>query len=212
MKKSPEIYEKYESIRHQIRSGDILLCAGNSMFSKIIQRFTGSKWSHVGIIALWEEIESVMVLESVESIGVRTVPLSRYIKEYDGDIAILRHDDFKHEMVNKMKRHAMSLMGHQYDASEIARIAARIALMSPHEKRDTPAHDNDYICTEYLDVCFKAAGINLYHDPRGFISPKNIAEDPKIKILFEFPADFKVHRFLQPFSVNEWATSLPKTT
>jgi hypothetical protein len=198
MQKSIKVYEKYQSVRHLIRSGDILLCSGNSTFSKLIKRFTGSKWSHVGLIVWWEEIDTIMVLESIESIGVRTVPLFKYIKEYEGDIAILRHDEYSHEMVNKMKKHAMSLMGHQYDAAEIARIIARIV---SSEERYTPPHDNTYICSEYVDVCFDAVGIKLLHDPRGFIAPKNIAEDPKISIEFEFPYDLNAYRFPTPFSV-----------
>jgi Permuted papain-like amidase enzyme, YaeF/YiiX, C92 family len=202
MQKSIKVYEKYQAIRHLIRSGDILLCSGNSTFSKLIKRFTGSKWSHAGLIVWWEEIDTIMVLESVESIGVRTVPLFKYIKEYEGDITICRHKEYSHEMINRMKKHAMSLMGHQYDNAEIARIAARIAFMSASNKiRYTPVHDNTYICSEYVDVCFEAVGIKLCHDPRGFIAPKNIAEDPKITIEFEFPYDLNAYRFPTPFSV-----------
>ena len=91
----------YAAFRHKIRNGEVLLCSGKAVFSKLIQRATGSIWSHVGFVMRMDSIDRVMVLESVESIGVRTVPLSTYLRDYDseghpykGRMVLLRHKNF----------------------------------------------------------------------------------------------------------------------
>jgi hypothetical protein len=190
---SSETYN-YEIFRDKIHSGDILLCSGTSIFSKLIQRFTGSPWSHVGFILRISQIDRIMVLESVESIGVRSVPLSSYIinyngsgRPYPGEISIMRHDDFSPHMLHDLSRKAIDLLGHPYDSSEISRIAARIAFTDAEETAcRIPKGDNDFICSEYVYECFKSVGIIIQHDCRGFIAPKDFANDKKIKLVAEF--------------------------
>ena len=40
----------YDRIRRKLRSGDLLFCSGSYLFSGLIQRFTGSVWSQVGVV------------------------------------------------------------------------------------------------------------------------------------------------------------------
>lgn len=76
--------QNYEQLRPQIKSGDILLCSGNSLISSLIQKATNSVWSHIAFVIRLDSIDRIMVLESVETIGVRTVPLSTYVNNYNG--------------------------------------------------------------------------------------------------------------------------------
>ena len=91
----------YDEFRCEINSGDLLLCSGTSVFSSMIQAATKSIWSLVGFVMRLDSIDRVMILESVESIGVRTVPLSKYLYDYDsrgnphpGRVVIARYSDF----------------------------------------------------------------------------------------------------------------------
>ncbi|MDL1959581.1 MAG: hypothetical protein LWX01_10845 [Deltaproteobacteria bacterium] len=92
----------YEQIRDQAQNGDVLICSGAGLFSSMIQQATDSIWSHVGFILRLEEIDRVMLLESIEPIGVRTIRLSKYLTGYDekrkkpykGGLAIIRHSQF----------------------------------------------------------------------------------------------------------------------
>ena len=97
----------YDQFRPKIKSGDLLFCSGSGVFSRMIQEVTKSTWSHVGFVMRLDTIDRVMVLESLEPLGVRTVPLSKYLNDYDsrgnpypGGIAIARHKDFAN-MANK---------------------------------------------------------------------------------------------------------------
>lgn len=72
-----------------------------------------------------------------EPVGVRTVPLRKYLEDYDshgnpypGRLAIARHRDFagraSRTALRNLGRFAVDLFGYPYDKNEIARIAARI--------------------------------------------------------------------------------------
>ena len=91
--------QPYEAVREQVRDGDILLCSATDGFSRLIRWATKSPWSHVAIAYRLEEIDRVIVLECVERIGVRAVPLSTFINRtsegvhpYPGQILLARHD------------------------------------------------------------------------------------------------------------------------
>lgn len=178
---------KYDEKRYLIESGDILLCSGNSTFSKLIKKFTDSKWSHVGFILHLKSPNRLMVMESVESIGVRTVTLSSYLnnyngsgKPYDGEIMIARHRKMKDCFIEKLSAKAIDLLGHPYDKDEIIRITARIATSKFNRLScSVPKGDNEYICSEYVDECYRSIGINI-KPSCGFITPADFANDENI--------------------------------
>ena len=75
---------RYEDVRAEIRSGDLAFCSGSYVFSKFIQGFTKSVWSHVGVIYRDDHLRRVFILESEVGIGVRLVPISKYLRDYHG--------------------------------------------------------------------------------------------------------------------------------
>lgn len=183
---------EYAQVRPLIKSGDILLCSGTSTFSKLIQQTTGSMWSHVAFIIYLENIDRHMVMESVESIGVRTVPLSHYIENYNGTqkgypgrILIARHNQFDTACINKLSAHAVDLLGYPYHTEEILQIAARLLeekVGSP-KAVTPPTPSKSYICSEYAYECYRSIGINIHHDPAGFITPSDFSKDPHVTAL-----------------------------
>ncbi len=190
----------YAAIRPELRTGDLLLCSGTGWFSKMIQGSTQSVWSHVAVIFRLEALDRVMVIESLEPVGVRAVPLSKYVSDYDsrgnpypGQMCLARHADFESqaspEGLARLGRYAVDQLGRPYDAYEIAKIAARITLTSltatpPSPPRSLPLErDREYICSELVWECYQRLGIEIPHDPLGFVAPKNFATDPKIECL-----------------------------
>lgn len=186
----------YGEFRDNIEPGDILLCSGSGWFSKMIQKGTKSAWSHVGFVMRLEEIDRIMVLESVEPLGVRTVPLSKYLNDYDsnanpypGGLVLARHQDFAHKAtaakMKKFGQFAVELFGYPYDKDEIAKIATRIASsylpFSAREKRDLKP-DREFICSEYAYECYKNLGIKIEHDRRGFIAPADFAKAKEVTL------------------------------
>ena len=81
LKQQPKV--AYAAMRENLQSGDLFFCSGNYKVSELIQRVTDSPWSHVGIILIARDIDRVLLLESVEDVGVRLVPVSKYLIDYE---------------------------------------------------------------------------------------------------------------------------------
>ena len=179
----------YNTARNHIRSGDILLCSGSSLFSTLIQKASHSVWSHIAFIIRLDAIERLMVLESVESIGVRTVPLRSYVsnynatgKGYPGKILIARHDKFNPGNIGQLSRYAVDLFGYPYNKEEVLRIAARIGMkafgFTSHDK--IIESQQAFICSEYAYECYRSVGITIDYDPEGFVTPADFAQTDAI--------------------------------
>jgi uncharacterized protein YycO len=168
--------QPYESLREALRTGDIVFCSGSYVFSGLIQKFTGSVWSHVGIIYRDDTLGRVFMLESETGIGVRLVPLSKYLRDYHGrrrpyrgQIVIGRVEPtLASVQVNRAVSYGMDLLTKPYDNWEILRIAMRIALRMGRRTRD-----RKYICSELVDECFNTAGVK-FSRPDNYISPDDI--------------------------------------
>ena len=179
-----------------LESGDLLFASGNGRFSRMIKWATGSVWSHVAFVLRLDVIDTMMVMESVENIGVRTVPLKKYVTDYDsashsydGGLVMARHSGMNEalkdlEKLELIANRAVGLLGYPYDGDEIARIAARIAISSipgqwgrPHELE----RDREFICSEFVEECFHAVGVDLPN--KGYITPTDIASADEVQLL-----------------------------
>ncbi len=179
----------YDEVRPNLRSGDLLMCSGSSFFSNIIQRATRSPWSHVAFILVVREIGRVMVMESLEGFGVRTVPLSQYLTDYDrrgnrydGELYVARHRGFaaaRTEELLAMARFAVDQLAREYDKTEIARIAWRLGA----GETGPVTRNQAYICSEYVEECYRRCGIEIPYNERGFIAPADFARDPGFQVI-----------------------------
>lgn len=180
----------YEQAKNNIKTGDILFCSGRYLVSEMIKKLSNSLFSHVALLINWNE--HVLVVESVEDDGIRVVPLSHYLynyenskEKYNGEMYVARHEvvgspGFNKEKIKTMCGKAIDLLNRNYDKDEIAKIVARISLGIGRHK-----DDYEYMCSEFVDECFKQMEIELSRDSMGFIFPEHIAADPNVKPLFE---------------------------
>lgn len=74
-----------EDVASEIQPGDVFLFRGNRLHSRVIQRFTRSVYSHVGIAHRPQTsgAESLDILEAIEGRGVQTFPMWRYLQRGD---------------------------------------------------------------------------------------------------------------------------------
>jgi hypothetical protein len=183
----------YDVLRPQMRTGDLLLCQGEEAFSKLIRWATRSPWSHIALVARIEEFDRVMALESVEKIGVRTVPVSRFISQdsagqspYPGRILLARHRRFA-ELVAEARLRAMTRLaferfGTPFGGGETAKIALRLVAGGLGLRIPKPLQPRDeYICSEYVDRCYRQVGIETPWNRDGFIGPSDFAADPEVE-------------------------------
>lgn len=174
---------KYKIIRNELQTGDLIFCSGNYFFSKLIQKFTKSVWSHVGIIYKDEKLDRILVLESEKLYGVRLAPLSKYVKDYHGKnkpykgkVIIARVNattDYKQAI-----SFGMDELTKPYDNVEVIRIAIRV--LFGITRRET---NRNYICSELVQECFKKENI-IFKDNDTKISPDDIWKDERVNMLY----------------------------
>lgn len=78
---------KYQHIHNKIQTGDVFAFRGTALHSRIIQLWTRSVYSHVGI-ALWvkaDSLERLCILEALEGVGVRLHPLDICLQQCSRD-------------------------------------------------------------------------------------------------------------------------------
>ena len=175
---------KYDAIRDQLITGHIFFSSGSYTFSNIIQRLTKSIWSHVAIIYKDPELQRVMVLEAEPKIGIRLIPLSKYLKDYKGtkrpykgQIVLAKLNfDIEHEKMNRAISFGLDELTRPYDNWEIIRIFLRIVFRIGKRERN-----RNYICSELVRDAFSKAGI-IFRRNDTYISPQEIWKDPRVVI------------------------------
>ncbi len=172
----------YTQAREQLHTGDLIFCSGTYLFSRAIQWFTRSVWSHVGIIYRDDHLERIFVLESETAIGVRLAPLSKYLRDYHG-----RNKPYKGRIVvgrlapepgaDSLKQvisFGMDELTRPYDNWEILRIALRILF-----RRGRKHRDRHYICSELVYEAYRKVDLR-FSFRRNSISPDDIWQDPRV--------------------------------
>jgi hypothetical protein len=182
LKKLP-VY-KYDAIREQLMTGHIFFSSGGYTFSGIIQRLTKSIWSHVAIIYKDAELQRVMVLEAEPKIGIRLIPLSKYLKDYKGTgkpykgqvVVAKLNFDLEHEKLKRAISFGLDELTRPYDNWEILRVFFRIMFRIGKRERN-----RSYICSELVRDAFSKAGV-IFRRNDTYISPQEIWKDPRVVI------------------------------
>jgi Permuted papain-like amidase enzyme, YaeF/YiiX, C92 family len=176
----------YEKIREHLKTGNIFFSSGSYAFSGVIQKLTKSTWSHVAVIYKDEELGRVLVLEAEPYVGIRLIPLSKYLHDYKGkkrpykgQIGIAQLNiDVEKEKLNRGISFGLDELTRPYDNFEIVRIMMRILFHVSRRERN-----RNYICSELVrDIFAKASVIMQYKDT--YISPDNIWSDERVELKY----------------------------
>ncbi len=176
----------YEKLRPYLKTGDIFFSSGSYAFSGVIQRLTKSTWSHVAVIYKDEELNRVLVLEAEPYIGIRLIPLSKYLSDYKGkkrpykgQIVLSKLNiEIPKQNLGKGISFGLDELTRPYDNWEIFRIMIRILFnISKREK------NRNYICSELVRDVFKKAGV-LIHYKDTYISPDAIWKDERVEMRY----------------------------
>jgi hypothetical protein len=176
----------YEKIRDHLKTGHIFFSSGSYTFSGIIQRLTKSVWSHVAIIYKDEELKRVMVLEAEPNIGIRLIPVSKYLHDYKGTkrpykgqvVLAKLNIDLEKEHLNKGISFGLDELTRPYDNWEIIRIMMRILF-----KKGKREKNRNYICSELVRDAFAKAGV-VFKMNDSYISPQEIWKDGRVEMKY----------------------------
>jgi hypothetical protein len=179
-----EIRRNYEINRTEFQTGDLIFFSGNHWLSELIRIRSKGAWSHVGIAIRIDEIDRVFLLESILEVGVRLIPLSFVIKDYDGHnhayngrVGWARFKNLEPGKALLIKQFGLENLTKQYDRKEYWRILWRTIV----GKRKV-FHDNKYTCSEYVHTAYKKAGIYLKYEYGDFISPSAIWNNVEVEM------------------------------
>lgn len=191
----------YSQARPELRTGDIALFHSINLGSEVIEFGTHSLWSHAAFVWCLPDVGRVMLLESMDTVGVRVMPMSTRINgcsavptPFQGKMLVARHDDFPNpppkDKLNAMTEFALDRVGFPYSFQELHQIALRIVLgMAGKIESGRLQLGTGFICSEYVAKCFDAIGIELAPDREGFIAPADIAADPKVRAVYSLKPD-----------------------
>jgi hypothetical protein len=100
---------------------------------------------------------------------------------YDGRLFVGRHDAaLESAQVDALLGRAADELNRRYDKDELLAILARITIgLGRH------VDDDAYICSEYVDRCFREVGVSFHRDASDYIFPEHIAADPSVQALWE---------------------------
>ncbi len=176
----------YEKIRPFVKTGDIFFSSGSYLFSGVIQKLTKSTWSHVAVVYKDEELGRVLVLEAEPYVGIRLIPLSKYLHDYKGKkrpykgqvVLAKMNEDIGKERLNRGISFGLDELTRPYDNFEIVRIMTRILFhVSKREK------NRNYICSELVRDIFAKAGLVIHYNDT-YISPDNIWSDERVEMKY----------------------------
>ena len=176
----------YWKVRDHLKTGHIFFTSGSYAFSGIIQRLTKSVWSHVAIIYKDEELGRVMVLEAEPRIGIRLIPISKYIRDYNGkkrpykgQIVLARLNvEVEKEKFNRGISFGLDALTRPYDNWEIIRIMLRILFRKGKREKN-----RSYICSELVRDAFAKAGV-IFKFNDTYISPQEIWKDDRVEMKY----------------------------
>ncbi len=168
------IRRAYKDVRDQIRDGDVLLFQGTSLFSRLIRRFTRSRYSHSGLAVWWND--RLFVLEATEP-EVRAMPLSILVGHYPRvDLYELRTKVDRLRVVQA----AQDQLGKKYAVWGIVRFARRL-LERIHGGPNPRKPPDKFICSQLVAYALREGGLVVDdRDPDAFVAPEDLAKSPAL--------------------------------
>ena len=181
---------QYTEVRDHIRDADIFLFRGSYLISKIFERVDHSFYSHAAMVGWWHD--RLMILQA-EGVGVQSIPLSVAIASYPGRVDWYRLKreaipDAEAKIIAIME-HARSELGLMYGFGPLLRDIWH-ALYRRFRLKD-PKTPGAMFCSEFVEYCFKSAGLPLSQLHFIETMPKHIAASPHLEYMATIQHDPK---------------------
>lgn len=183
----------YESIRHNLSTGDIVLFSGKGPISASIKLVTKSKWSHVGMVVCLDEYDFITVWESTQlgnikdletgkfKKGVQVVPLSLRLTHYDGEIAIrhLQNVNLSSSDIQELMRFRKEMSGRSYEKNTLELLKSAY---------DGPLGENtedlsSLFCSELVAESYQKLGLLPSNIASNEYTPANFSTESNLELL-----------------------------
>ena len=183
----------YEDARAIIRTGDLLFCSGAKPLSRIIQTATRSPYSHVALVVRMLAINRLLLLEAEWPYGVRVVPLSSYVRDwngcgrhYPGQLLVARHGELDTDGDTVLPLFLSELvdnLGRRYSLRRALRMGLREVVALAGLRFRALRLKKATVCSEYIFHAYSRLGIHIPWNHKGYILPMDIARHPDISLV-----------------------------
>ena len=187
---------KYEELRGQLQTGDVVLFSGKGGVSAGIKWLTFCEWSHVGMVVcipssagpladtvlLWESTNLDNLKDALDGVakrGVQLVLLSERVQTYSGAVAIRQLSVHREPtMLEALSALRMKLRNRPYEEKKLELM--RAALDGPFDRLRSPEDLSSLFCSELIAEAYQAMGLLPEHGggkpsdeytPRDFAGP-----------------------------------------
>ncbi len=176
----------YEEIRNDLNTGDLVLFSGKGFVSRMIKRFTRSKWSHVGMVInsvewdmklLWESTTLSKIKDITTGTtkqGVQLVPLSEKIKNYDGEVGIrtLNTNVSPDEIRDTLRKLRKELKGRDYEQDKLELFKSAYDWWGGKNEEDL----SSIFCSELMAEAYQRLGFFSEDSPSNEYTPEDFAK------------------------------------
>ena len=181
--------QSYEEVRPNLKTGDIVLMGGSSIFSRAIRLLTHSKWSHVGMVMKVEEFDTLLLWESTTNghdvdvqtkkvkRGVQLVPLSKRVRDHTGNLAFRQLSRRLHneEITNLNQfRHSVRDKPYDFNGFELLKSALDFGALLTNSE-DLSA----YFCSELIADTYQELGFLSEDLPSNEYTPNDFSSSAK---------------------------------
>jgi len=181
---------KYDDIREQLQTGDIVLYSGNGDFSAYIKAFTLCKWSHVAIVVRIDEPDMILVWESsgngvaFDNFDQQMKPkklqfIKRLINYSSGEVAV-RHlrCDRDADFMKKFEEFRKEVEGRPYETSNVELAKAILGTWGNNEE----ALDSIF-CSELVAETYSRWGLLPSSRTSNTYRPKDFSASGNLELL-----------------------------
>ena len=182
---------KYSEIRESLKTGDLVLFSGKGRISGMIRWFTGSIWSHIGMVIRSKEFDMLLLWESttlskIKDIqsntakqGVQLVALSERINTYDGVIGIRRLENVCVDplRMKALKKLRTELKDRPYEESKIELLKSAYDGPLGHNEEDL----SSIFCSEMVAEAYQRMGLLSEDVPSNEYTPAGFGRDLKLE-------------------------------
>lgn len=185
---------KYEMIRQQLKTGDILLFSGKGVVSDGIKFFTISKWSHVGmvykvddgdIIFCWESTTLTDVSDAETGKRTKGVQLTVLSERIEACLASSYEINLRQisapltdNMLMSLKKFRSDVSGRPYEKNKIELLKSVYNSWLGKNTEDL----SSLFCSELIAEAYQQMGLLTEEEPSNEYTPKDFSQEKSLKL------------------------------
>ena len=174
---------QYCKIRDQLKTGDMVLFSGSGFVSRIIQMYTRSIWSHVGLVVKDEWYDMLLLWESTTLSKIKTVygnvrqgvairPLSEVVANYEGNVGVrqLNHplSDGQQVDIAELRK---EFKGRDYEQSKSELFKSAYDFIGGRNEEDL----SSLFCSELVAEAYQRVGLLSEYTPSNEYTPSDLS-------------------------------------